>query len=110
MLPDFKTAHPYGLGGSGVTPADLKTALTRPVLVLLGEADIDPNHRPMPRTPEANAQGLHRFSRGLNYFRLATEQTVRLGVPFGWKIATVPGVAHSNTLMAPAAAAHFFGP
>ncbi len=108
MLPDFKTAHPYGLGGSGVTPADLKTALTRRVLVLLGEADIDPNHRPMPRTPEANAQGLHRFSRGLNYFRLATEQTVRLGVPFGWKIATVPGVAHSNTLMAPAAAAHFF--
>ena len=76
-------AHPYGLGGSGVTAADLKTALTRPVLVLLGEADIDPNHRPMPRTPEANAQGLHRFSRGLNYFRLATEQTVRLGVPFG---------------------------
>ena len=110
MLPDFKTAHPYGLGGSGVTERDLKTALTRSVLVLLGEADIDPNHRPMPRTPEANAQGLHRFSRGLNYFRLATEQTVRLGVPFGWKIATVPGVAHSNTLMAPAAAAHFFAP
>jgi poly(3-hydroxybutyrate) depolymerase len=110
MLPDFKVAHPYGLGSSGVTTADLKTALTRPVLVLLGEADIDPNHRPMPRTPEANAQGLHRFSRGLNYFRLATEQTVRLAVPFGWKIATVPDVAHSNTLMAPHAAAHFFGP
>lgn len=110
MLPDFTIEHPYGLKGSGVTEADLKAALQRPVLVLLGEADIDPNHRPMPRTPEANLQGLHRFSRGLNYFRMATEQTVRLGVPFGWKIATVPGVAHSNTLMAPPAAAHLFGP
>ena len=109
MMPDFTVAHPYGLKDSGVTEADLKTALRRPVLVLLGEADMDPNHRPMPRTPEANLQGLHRFSRGLNYFRQASEATVRLGVPFGWKIATVPGVAHSNTLMAPHAAAHLFG-
>lgn len=109
MLPDFATEHPYGLKGSGVTEADLKIALSRPVRVLLGEADMDPNHRPMPRTPEANAQGLHRFSRGLNYFKIASEQTVKLGVPFGWRIATVPGVAHSNTLMAPHAAAHFFG-
>lgn len=109
MLPDFATEHPYGLKGSGVSEADLKVALSRPVMVLLGEADMDPNHRPMPRTPEANAQGLHRFSRGLNYFKMASEQTVKLGVPFGWKIATVPGVAHSNTLMAPHAAAHFFG-
>ena len=109
MLPEFGTAHPYGLKDSGVTEADLKLALQRPVMVLLGEADMDPNHRPLPRTPEAMAQGIHRFSRGLNYFRLASEQTVKLGVPFGWKIATVPGVAHSNTLMAPHAAAHFFG-
>ncbi len=109
MLPEFVTEHPYGLKGSGVTEADLKAALRRPVMVLLGEADMDPNHRPLPRTPEAMRQGIHRFSRGLNYFRIASEQTVKLGVPFGWKIATVPGVAHSNTLMAPHAAAHFFG-
>jgi poly(3-hydroxybutyrate) depolymerase len=108
MIPDFEIAHPYGLKGSGITEADLKIALRRPVLVLLGEADMDPNHRPMPRTPEAMLQGIHRFSRGLNYFRIASEQTVRLGVPFGWKIATVPDVAHNNTLMAPHAARHFF--
>lgn len=109
MIPSFDIAHPYGLKGSGLTEADLKVALRRPVLVLLGEADMDPNHRPMPRTPEAMQQGIHRFSRGLNYFRVASEQTVRLGVPFGWKIATVPEVAHSNTLMAPHAARHLFG-
>jgi len=26
-----------------------------------------------------------------------------MGVPFAWRIATVPGVAHSNTNMAPGA-------
>ena len=78
------------------------------MVVLLGEADIDPNHDSIPNAPEARAQGLHRFSRGLNYFKVASEQAVRLGVPFGWKIATAPGVGHSNTDMAAFAAAQLF--
>ncbi len=109
LVPDFTIDHPYGLKGSGITVDDVKLALQRPVLVLLGEADMDPNHRPLPRTPGAMAQGIHRFSRGLNYFRVASELTVKLRVPFGWKLDTVPGVAHSNTHMAPDAAEHLYG-
>jgi len=109
MLPDFSHDFPYGLKGSGITEAELKGALRQPVVVLLGEADIDPEHRSIPRAPEARAQGLHRFARGLGYFKLASEQAVRLGVPFGWRLVTVPGVGHSNTNMAAFAAEQLFG-
>jgi hypothetical protein len=87
----------------------LKHALQKPVVVLLGTADNDPNHPSIPKGPEPEAQGLHRFARGLNYFKFASEQAVRLHVPFGWRIATAPGVAHSNTEMATFAAGQLFG-
>jgi poly(3-hydroxybutyrate) depolymerase len=109
MLPSFDHAFPYGLKDSGVTEDQLKNALRKPIVVLLGEADIDPKHKSLPTAPEAQAQGLHRFSRGLNYFKVASEQAVRLQVPFGWKLATAPGVAHSNSDMAAFAAAQLFG-
>jgi poly(3-hydroxybutyrate) depolymerase len=110
MLPDFEHAFPYGLKGSGLTEEDLRRALQTPAVILLGEADVDPNHHSIPKAPEAMAQGLHRFARGLGYFKAASEQSVRLGVPFGWKIVTAPGVGHSNAAMAAFAAAQIFRP
>jgi hypothetical protein len=68
-----------------------------------------PIRRPIPTAPEAQAQGLHRFSRGLYYFMFASEEAIRRGVPFGWKLATAPGVGHSYTDMAAFAAAQLFG-
>ena len=61
MLPSFQHDFPYGLKGSGVTETDLQSALQKPVVVLLGEADTDPKHESIPNAPEAKAQGLHRF-------------------------------------------------
>ena len=109
MLPSFDHAFPYGLKGSGLAEADLKAALQKAVVVFLGTADNDPNDKSMSQGPELEAQGLHRFARGLNYFKLASEQAVRLHVPFGWHIATAAGVAHSNSQMAAFAAEELFG-
>lgn len=109
MLPSFEDAFPYGLKDSGIAESDLKEALQKPIVILLGEADIEPNHRSIPKVPEAQAQGLHRLARGENYFKLASAQAVRLSVPFGWKIATAPGIGHDNADMASFAAQELFG-
>jgi poly(3-hydroxybutyrate) depolymerase len=45
-LPDPNIAFPYGLRGSGVDDAALKTMLQRPLTVLLGTADTDPARPP----------------------------------------------------------------
>lgn len=110
MLPDFAHRFPYGLGASGVTEDQLKQALQKPVVVLLGDADVDPHHPALPKGAEPEAQGLHRFARGLNYFKAASEQAARLGVTLRWKLVIAPGVAHSNTEMAAFAAEQLFGP
>ncbi len=103
-MPRLDLAFPYGLGGTAATEAGLREALARPVTLLLGEADTDPNHRSLRRTPEANAQGPHRFARGQAFFAAAREAAERLGGGFAWQVRTVPGVGHSDPEMAVAAA------
>lgn len=103
-MPDPEVAFPYGLGGTPVDAARLRQALARPLVVLLGEADTDPAHPQLRRTPEALAQGPHRFARGQAFFKQGQAAAAALGTPFGWRLATVPGVGHSNAAMAEAAA------
>ena len=107
-LPVREEAFPFGLGGTEVTDEELRTFFSRPLLVLLGEEDDDPNHYQLPREPGAMRQGPHRFARGHHYLAVAKREASRLGVPLAWKLATAPGVAHSNGGIAAYAARHFF--
>lgn len=102
-LADFSRQFPYGLDGSQVSTEQLKVALQLPVTILLGDRDIDSSDPNLRHTPEADAQGLTRLARGFSFFESARVAANEVGVPFNWHIATVLGVAHSNTLMAPAA-------
>lgn len=107
-LPRSDRQFPEGLGGIAVGPEVRATVFRRHVVVLLGEADTDPNHATLPRQPWAMAQGTHRFARGWFFFdtmRLAAEAQ---GALFTWRVATVPGVGHSNSGMARYAAEQLF--
>ncbi|HEX4130715.1 MAG TPA: CapA family protein [Pirellulales bacterium] len=108
-LPDPAVDFPYGLRGSAVDVADLKTMLGRPLVVLLGTADTDPNHKNLRRTPEANAQGPHRFARGHTFYEAGQKRAAALGVPLHWQLATAPGVGHSDSGMSVYAVRHLFG-
>ena len=108
-LPDLATKFPYGLSGSVVDEAGLKAMLQRPLVVLLGTADTDPNHPELRRTPEAMAQGPHRFARGQFFYAAGQKQAAALGVPFGWKLAMAPGVEHFDKDMAGFAVEWLFG-
>jgi hypothetical protein len=103
-MPDRAIGFPFGLGNTSVTDAMLARALARPVTVLLGSEDIDPNHPALPRQPGAMAQGPHRLARGMLFFAKAREAATRLGVRFTWRLETVPGIAHDNSGMAARAA------
>lgn len=102
--PTFVRPYPYGLGGTELSQADLATFLTREAILLLGEADIDPKHASLPNDPAAQSQGPHRFARGQAFYGALKDAATAAGVTLGWRLATVPGVAHSNSGMASAAA------
>jgi dienelactone hydrolase len=109
-LPDFGQAFPYGLDGSRVTREQLKAALQLPVTILLGDRDIDSGDPNLRHTPEADAQGLTRLARGFSFFESARLAAIEHDVSFNWHIATVLGVDHDNSRMAPAAIPHLLGP
>ena len=104
-MPTWDIEWPYGMRDSPADEGKLRVGLRRRLVVLLGEGDTDPSHRQLPRGAEAMAQGPHRFARGQRFFEQARQAATRLGVSLGWQLETVPGVAHDNKGMAPAAAA-----
>jgi len=108
MLPALDTAYPYGLKGTPADAATLRQALARPIVILLGDADTDPQHQSLRHTPEADAQGLYRLARGQYFFRRAREAATALQVPFVWTLDTVAGIAHVNKDMAPFAVRFLF--
>lgn len=103
-LPKNSVEFPYGLKGSGINEATLSPALQKNVIVLLGDEDTDPNHRSLRRTPEALAQGAHRFERGHTFYSTAKNLAAKANNPFTWQRVIVPGAEHSNAQMAAAAA------
>jgi poly(3-hydroxybutyrate) depolymerase len=108
-MPDPGIAFPYGLRGSGVDDAALKTMLQRPLIVLLGTADTDPADENLRKTPQAEAQGPNRLVRGHTFFDSGKHRAEALHVPFGWQLATAPGIAHTDAGMAAFAAERLFG-
>ena len=109
-MPTTEVKFPFGLGTTHLNEPSLRGAFGVPLVVLLGEADIDPNDELLPREPEAMAQGSHRFARGKTFFAAAKSVAAGLKTDYRWTLSTVPGVGHDNALMAPAAAQELFQP
>lgn len=108
-MPDFTAEYPYGLRNSTVEEEALNALLQRRLTVLLGDADTLTDQDNLRQTPEAAAQGPHRYARGHRFFEVARDQAERLGIPFSWQLVTVPGADHDNARMAPAAVRHLLG-
>ena len=103
-MPDPAIAFPYGVKGAPITAETVKTALSKPLTLLLGTADTDTADPDLRTTAEANRQGPHRYARGHSFHAEGRALADRLQIPFGWRTEDVPGVGHKNGLMAKAAA------
>ena len=98
MMPSRSERWPFGLDGAPVR--DAQAGFATPMVVMLGDADADPQHRSLPRQPEAMRQGPHRFARGLNFYDTARRAAAADSLRFNWSCVVVPGVAHDNAGMA----------
>jgi pimeloyl-ACP methyl ester carboxylesterase len=107
-LPRFTEEFPYGLGNTGLASETIKQAFGKELTILLGDRDILENQKSLNKSVGAMKQGKQRFARGMNFFRVAQEESVQRGVSFEWKLQTVPGAGHSNSQMAAIAAQALF--
>ena len=100
-MPTVAIDYPDALQGSPIDDQKLVERLNRPLVVLLGSEDTDPDDSSLPRRTGAMAQGPHRVARGELFFRTAQQQTERLQQRFRWTLQPVPRVGHHNSRMAP---------
>ncbi|MCB1549228.1 MAG: hypothetical protein KDJ41_15550 [Hyphomicrobiaceae bacterium] len=103
-MPVMDVRYPFGLGGTSYTTEQERALVTRPLVILLGDSDNDPNHHSLPRDEAAMRQGPHRFGRGQAYFEAGRQLALKHEVPFAWRLEIAPGVAHSNAGLARQAA------
>lgn len=107
-LPLGSEAFPHGIGGTPIGDGELRALFSRPLTILLGTADTDPDHPQLPKEPADLRQGLHRLARGQRYFEIARREAARLGVTLAWRLTTAPGVAHVAKDIAPYAVRDLF--
>lgn len=93
---DGKTyGWPYTVKGTPFADArHIETMMKRYMIVHLGDNDILTSGPHVPTSPEALAQGEHRYARGLNFFAQMKEYAKKRGCKFNWDIAIVKGVGH----------------
>ncbi|KYZ75539.1 hypothetical protein AXX12_12560 [Anaerosporomusa subterranea] len=103
-MPDRNIVFPYGIKDIPMTDKELAKIFAQPAFILLGDQDINPNHKNLRHTPQADRQGVTRFERGHSFFEMTKVKAAELGVPFNWKLVIVPGVGHSDAGMSTMAA------
>lgn len=109
-VPAQNVPFPYGLGGISLPADQLEKAFGRRLVLMLGERDDARETRGHLRaSPEANAQGPHRFARGEYFNNLAANEAARLGLHLSWRLEMIPGVGHDYRRMGEAAARQLYG-
>lgn len=101
--------YPYSLVESPVGEAELKRALQRRFVLMLGEKDSDPDHENLNQSEGAKGQGASRVDRGEAFFKAATAAAGELGVKFAWELNEVPDTAHDGAAMSRIAAQMLYG-
>lgn len=94
---------PYGPRSLPAGIYDPAIALTAPLVVLAGEADIDPVHPSLRRAKQANAQGKTRYERAHALFAAGAAYASANRLSLGWSCVTAPGVGHNDAEAAPSA-------
>ena len=109
-LPDTSTGLPFGMRDVPMFEEDLKNALSRRLVVFVGEGDDATETRgTLLRSPTADRQGMHRLERARHFYQTGRALAQRMGAPFAWSLEVVPGVGHDFRAMSAAAAKYLYG-
>ncbi|TYA72024.1 hypothetical protein FUA24_18645 [Seonamhaeicola marinus] len=105
-IPDLKTEFPFGIKGMNL---NLKKSLKKDLVLFLGELDnANETGGLLLRSKTIDKQGLHRLSRGTNFYNKGIKISERLNLKCNWKIEIVPNIGHNQRLMAKAAAKYLY--
>jgi pimeloyl-ACP methyl ester carboxylesterase len=102
---------PYSLVGARVGERELRRALQRRVVLMVGEKDNDPDDEILAKYDNdiRRKQGAGRRDRGENFFKAVTAAANELGVKLAWEFMEIPETAHEPPKMGRWAAEIMYG-
>jgi pimeloyl-ACP methyl ester carboxylesterase len=101
--------YPHSLVESPAGEAELRRALQKRLVVLLGEKDAGASDADLDQSDGSRKQGANRLERGENFFGAATTAARDLGVKLAWELSYVPGTGYDAAAMSKAAADFVWG-
>jgi pimeloyl-ACP methyl ester carboxylesterase len=90
---------PYSLVGAKVGDNELRQALPKRFLLLIGGKDEDPDEENLSAAAQVKKQGDSPVDRGENFFKAVTSAANDLGVKLGWELTEVPDVQQDGYTM-----------
>ena len=102
-------AFPYSLVNSPSGEPELRRALAKRFVLMVGERDDDPDDENLEKSAGAVKQGETRVERAENFIKAATAAANELGVPLAWEMHEMPGTAQDGEAMSKAAARILYG-
>lgn len=93
-VPDVTIDFPYGIAQSPVAQFDLSQLYTRDLVIMVGEADNDPNAGGLRHNSSVDLQGDDRLERAQHFYQRSEELANDLGATFNWRYQSIPGVGH----------------
>ena len=114
LMPEWRkdkaaASYPHSLVDSPAGEQELRRALGKRLVVLLGEKDNDAQAKDLDQSDGSKKQGENRVERGENFFGAATTAARDLGVKLAWELSYVPGTGHDAAAMSKAAANFVWG-
>ncbi|MGZ5078514.1 MAG: hypothetical protein ACXWHZ_03100 [Usitatibacter sp.] len=114
MMPEWRkektdNPFPYSMVNAKAGEAELRQALARRLIVLVGENDNDPDDENLNKSAGAIKQGATRVERGENFIKAATTAARDLGVKLAWELDEVPDAAQDGSSMSKIAAETLYG-
>ena len=98
-FPDSTAIYPYGVKNVPyITKERLKRFIEKPVVLHLGLGDTI-RESFLRKTPEAEAQGNNRLSRGRNFYRFLQRMAIENGWKCNWTKVEEPGIGHESVSM-----------
>ncbi|TYP97417.1 hypothetical protein C7447_104103 [Tenacibaculum adriaticum] len=93
-FPDASIRFPYGFDLSPLKSISLSNLFSKQIYVQVGENDDDPNAASLRHNDYADAQGLNRKERAINFFQFSQNLSQENNTSFNWNFEIVTGMDH----------------
>ena len=108
-MPEFRKdkavdSFPYSVAGSPAGDAEVRKALARRLVLMVGEGDEDPDDEGLNQSSSAKKQGETSVDRGEAFFKSATTVATDLGVKLAWELNEMPDGVRDGEKVSKAAA------